>query len=266
MNALRLARAVMGGLVSIGLLAGCGGGQLSQSTTAPSLASPSALKMPGSSGDLVYATGACGGTCVFSYPGGKLVGTLGAGGNGAYACSDSAGNVFITHESTVTEYAHGATSPSQTLSLSGGLATGCSVDPTTGNLAVVFEGSGGDVAIFPHAQGTPSLYNSHIESLFCGYDNAGNLFVNGYDGQQFALSELPIGSGTFSELALDQSVGGPPVQIQWDGKHMTWESGQPVKLSRLSISGSTASIVSRTRVDIKRRAEQSEVARLSWRV
>lgn len=51
------------------------------------------------------------------------------------------------------------------------------------------------------------------------------------------------------------------MQIQRDGKHMTWESGQPVKLSGLSISGSTASIVSRTRVDIKRRAEQSWIYR-----
>ncbi|MGA8796317.1 MAG: hypothetical protein WB526_04520 [Candidatus Cybelea sp.] len=44
--------------------------------------------------DLLYAsvTG-CGGTCVYSYPNGKLVGTLDV--DGGLLCSDGSGDVFV---------------------------------------------------------------------------------------------------------------------------------------------------------------------------
>lgn len=104
--------------------------------------------------DLVYVTGGCGGTCVVSYPAGKIVGYLNLGnGLNAGVCSDSGGNVYISNnresnDSEVVEYAHGGTTPKATFDLPGFDAAGCSVDPTTGNLAVMFEGSGDGVAIF----------------------------------------------------------------------------------------------------------------------
>lgn len=199
--------------------------------------------------DLIYAVGGCGGTCVLSYPGGRLVGTLDVGG---YAfedgdCSDKAGNVFITHEATIYEYRHGDSSPIATLGLPGNDAKGCAVDPVTGNLAAVFVGTDADVAIFNHAQGSPSLYVSHLESSDCGYDPSGDLFVDGYDGGQPGLSDLAYGSPGFIELAISYSVGSPG-QVQWDGKYMTYESGSPgaAKVSRLSISKSAATVVGTT--------------------
>jgi hypothetical protein len=58
----------------------------------------------------------------FSYPGGE--------------CSDGRGNVWITDASRIVEYAHGGTSPISVLSDPNVYAVSCSVDPSSGNLAV----------------------------------------------------------------------------------------------------------------------------------
>ena len=105
--------------------------------------------MSGSSGALIYATGGCGGICVVSYPAGKLVDSISVSGELGGDCADSAGNVFVTNNTEVLEYSHGGTSPIATLSLRGDDAAGCSIDPGTGNLAVVFSESGANVAVFP---------------------------------------------------------------------------------------------------------------------
>jgi hypothetical protein len=204
----------------------------------------------------VYATGG-GRTYIFSYPDGTLINTFNS--SGSAICSDNKGNVFLTKDTTVDEYAHGATAPTATLALPGKLAIGCAVDPQTNNLAVVFESSGGDVAIFPNEGGTPSVFSSQIASIYCGYDNSGNLFVNGFSGQHYQFSELPKGSNVFTKLSISDSVG-TPGQVQWDGQYITYE-GVDTKntiISRLSISGSTANIVSQTPLKgIKRRAYAS---------
>lgn len=234
--------------LSIGLvaafLAGCdgapvvGSGSLPMSATAATQAHPKAK-----SGDLIYGVGGCGGTCVISYPGGKLVGSLSGGGTGA--CSDAAGHVFITNNTIVTEYAHGGRKPINTLSLPGGSAGGCSVDPTTQNLAVVFAGQAGDVAVFANEQGSPSLYQSMLDARYCGYDNSGNLFVDGYNGGSPALSELAQSGSAFTILSINGSLGSPPSQVQWDGRYVSYESTarRHVEIQRLSISGSTATVV-----------------------
>ena len=184
-------RYALTGCVATAMLAGCGGSQppigasgaMSQTLAVATQADrgTSWIAPAKSSGALIYAVGGCGGTCVVSNPAGELVGTLPTGGAGI--CSDSGGNVFIADDNNVVEYAHGGTSPIATLSLPGDDAAGCSVDPTTRNLAVVFVGSGGDIAIFADAAGMPTLYNSGLESLYCGYDNNGNLFVDGFSGK-----------------------------------------------------------------------------------
>ena len=69
-----------------------------------------------SRGDLIYVA-AAGKSYVLTYPQGKLVGTIDYGA--ADACSDSAGNVFLTVDQGVDEFSHGATSPSATLSVPG---------------------------------------------------------------------------------------------------------------------------------------------------
>jgi hypothetical protein len=266
MDLLRSSRRASVIVAAIMLFAGCGGTQSGSSgpTITPQGVSPgrnatkSWMKPGSSSGDLIYATGGCLGTCVFSYPSGTFVGSLSTSASGGI-CSDSSGNVFIPDDAQVFEYAHGGTTPIATLSLPGDNANGCAIDPTTGNLAVVFMGSKGNVAIFSGAQGKATQYASNISSSYCGYDNAGNLFVDGYTHESFGFSELPAGASNFTTLSISQNVGGPG-QVQWDGSHITWEglNAGDTTVSRLAISGSGAIIVGATRFKgIRRYAIQS---------
>jgi hypothetical protein len=188
----------------------------------------------------------------------KLVGTI--SNRGAALCADAQGNIFLPKDGQVVEYSHGGTTPVATLNLPGGSAAGCSVDTTTDNRAVVFEGSVANLAIFANEQGAPTPYQTHITAAYCGYDGGGNLFVNGFDNQTFALSELPSGTSDFTQLSINQSVG-EPGQIQWDGNYISWETVEkPTKVSRLGIMGSTASVVGTTTFDTKHRAFQSWIS------
>lgn len=199
--------------------------------------------------DLLYAVEGCGGTCVLSYPKGNLVGTLDEPqSNAQAACSDRHGNVFLSDNTSVLEYVHGGTSPIATLQLPGNSASGCSLDPKTGDLAVVFRGSHVDVAIFPGARGSPSLYLSQIESIHCGFDGSGDLFVDGFNSSLTpALSELPARGNSFSTLSIRGDVGDPG-QVQWDGTYITYESTtkHDPKISQLRIAGSAATVVGAT--------------------
>jgi hypothetical protein len=220
------------------------------------------MKSGSSSGDLIYAVGGCGGTCVLSYPAGTLVGALNAGGNFSAICSDAAGNVFITQGGTVVEYAHGATTPTRTIVLPGGMALGCSVDPTTNDLAVVdrHQNPDSDIAVFPNETGKPLAYLSGLNSNYCGYDGEGNLFVNGdIEEQGDGISELPKGQSAFNTAVLMPIKVGVPGQVQWDGKQMTWEgiSRGEIKISRLKVSGSQILVAGATHFRIGRGATQS---------
>jgi hypothetical protein len=262
-----LSRSALTSCVAAALLAACGGSQ-------PPIGAPGAMPqshaivthaerggswmLPGTSGkDLIYAVGGCNHTCIFSYPDGKLVGTL--SNAGAAVCSDIRGNVFITLDRTVTEYAHGAAYPTATLNLPSDRAAGCAVDPVTNNLAVLYAGSSGaNVAVFPNEGGTPALYQSPVGGWSCGYDDAGNLFVDGYTDSGYGFAELPTGSSSFTSISIDQSVG-TPGQVQWDGKYITYEDRESgdVKISQLSISGSAATIVGTTKFKLHSTATAS---------
>lgn len=78
---------------------------------------------------------------VFSFPAGELTGTLSGFAGPFGECTDTAGNVFIANARPpeVLEYAHGGTSPIATIKDPGQYPYACSVNPTTGNLAVTNE-------------------------------------------------------------------------------------------------------------------------------
>jgi hypothetical protein len=253
------------------LLAACGGSQPpigapgampQTSTLAPRVDRGKSWMLPeAKSEDLIYAVGGCGGTCILSYPGGKVVGAITGYDGGAYEsadCSDDNGNVYIANNDEVVEFTHAGTTPIATFALPGGSAGGCSVDPVTGSLAVVYAYS--PIAVFKPGSGEPVTYESGLAATYCGYDNAGNLFVDGrLAGQKVGLAELPNGGNTFVAVSVSQGVG-QPGQVQWDGKYITYESigYNPVVISQLEVYGSQATVVGSTTLQgIRRFSRQS---------
>jgi hypothetical protein len=232
------------------MLAACGGSQNGATATLPpdAIARSAVLKASSSGEDLVYATGACGGTCVLSYPGGALVGSLNVGDAGA--CSDTSGHVYIANENSLFEFAHGGESPLKTFTVSGGVIDACSVDPATGNVAVaVGQFNDYNVAVFPGGSGSPATYVIDFDIQFCGYDNSGNLFVDGYgdgSGESFSLYELAKLGNQFANISISPSLPVRPGQVQWDGKFITVEGigiNTGVAVYRLAVSGSAAKVV-----------------------
>ena len=164
-------------------------------------------------------------------------------------CSDSSGNVYIANDTDVVEYARGDSTPIATYGLDGDQAAACSVDPISGNLAVVFSGSGANVAVFPFGSQTPTYYEAHIVTYYCGYDAGGNLFVDGLNGHTAwpCGNSLVNGASDFNVLTINGDIG-TPGQVQWDGSYVT----EPVAGHRQrslvpAISGSAATIASAPR-------------------
>lgn len=142
-------------------------------------------------------------------------------------CNDKKGNIWVANNlgQSLTEFAHGGTSPKATLSDPNYFPVSCSVDPITGNLAVGNNGAPGDVAVYAHASGSPTGYRvaNMFYVLFVGYDNKGNLFVDGteYSGG-FDFAELAKHKRTFKPVTLSGMKVrlGVPGNIRFDGKHV----------------------------------------------
>jgi hypothetical protein len=183
---------------------------------------------------------------VYSYPGGKLEGTL-TGFNRPWGlCVDKAGHVFVTDDTAfqILEYAHGGANPLAILKDPGEDPGGCSVDPTTGNLAVANISTPatypGDVAIYKKARGARKAYKDPQISFYeyCGYDNQGNLYVDGMKGGTFAFAELPEGKHSFVNIALNEDIafGG---SVQWDGTYVAVRDYEANVIYQFSINGSS---------------------------
>lgn len=200
------------------LLVGCG-------ETQTPMGAPAALQQGrmnstrATNSDLLYVLGGDK-LFVLSYPSGQLLMSASVS-NASQICSDREGNVFVTlNTDQIAEYAHGGTTPIKTLS-DPESPVGCSADPTTGNLAVA---NLANVAIYEGSSGSPRTLTdpNFTNYFFCGYDNAGNLFVDGNGlgpSYEFRLAELPKGSSTFTDITLDKPVpSGTAGSVQWDGK------------------------------------------------
>jgi len=173
---------------------------------------------------------------VYTYPAGKVVGTLTGFEGLAFMCADAAGNVFIPNygREQVLEYAHGGTKPIATLKDRRGRPYSCSIDPKTGNLAVanfsINSSKTGNVVIYRHAKGAPQSYSlqENASLYFCTYDKAGNLFIEGIsspsDGAQATIWEMLSGKPYFGPVTL-QSVPAYPNGLQWDGTYLAVGTG-----------------------------------------
>jgi hypothetical protein len=185
---------------------------------------------------------------VYSYPKGTLEGTLTGFSTPYGLCSDSAGNVWIVNDAVneIVEYAHGGSTPIATLPDPNEYPEGCSVDPTTGNLAVTnfYSSSGsGSVAIYAKASGSPTLYaDPDITNFrFCGYDDKGNLWADGANSSsQFAFAELPSGKSSLTTIPVQQTFEWPG-GVQYDGKYVAVGDTDTGKVYR--IQGKTGKVM-----------------------
>ena len=110
---------------------------------------------------------------LWSYPNGRFLRHIGGVPGGPAMCSDKSGNVWAAAGQTVVEYDHNGNVVGSVEDHVGLGAVGCSVDPTTGNLAVTNEDSG-TILVFPQGTGSGTAYSSPLTwSYFCGYDDQG---------------------------------------------------------------------------------------------
>ncbi len=189
---------------------------------------------------------------IFSYPALEPVGTLTGFDFPEGLCSDKRGDVFVTDllDREIFEYAHGGSKRIRTLR-DGGYPQGCSVDPSSGDLAVADYGSSatpGDVAVYQTARGTPVIYRDPTMISFdnCGYDDGGNLFADGQKyGNAPGLVELPMDADKLKDIEFKHSFDASG-SVQWDGQHVAVMGNSPRSILRLAISRSKGEVVGRT--------------------
>jgi hypothetical protein len=169
---------------------------------------------------------------VYTYPQLRLSGTLTGFSTPYGECADKRGDVWITNygSSEIVEYAHGGTSPINTLNDPGQNPFACSVNIRNGALAVTnltsTSGGSGSLSIYKKAAGSPKNYvdpNFH-QMYFLSYDNKGNIFVDGENASSdFLYAELTKGSSTFTDITLTGSgfsgIRGPG-GVQFNGKYI----------------------------------------------
>ncbi len=211
--------------------------------------------------DLVYITDIKTNTVsVYTFPHGKRVGKLKGFHAPEGACSDvKTGNVFIVDQfkSRILEFAHGATTESHVFTDPDQFPVGCSFDPATGDLAVSnirsTKGGAGSVVIYAaNENGKGNKINdSAIKAIyFCGYDRAGDLFIDGTAGTaggQFEFAELPKNGKKFMAITLTQSIGAPGA-VQWDGRHVAVMDTTTSTIYRYKIKGSAGTLVATTQI------------------
>ncbi|MFY9740271.1 MAG: hypothetical protein WAK11_14650 [Candidatus Cybelea sp.] len=257
MSALRLNHYMLGVITAIAF-AGCGG-QVAPTGGAPQSLAPAmhgkSWTLPETPGeDLLYIAGGSDDVYVYSYPQLKEVGKLTGLGNINVEglCVDSKGDVFVpgwtASASYIYEFSHGGTVPKATLNDPAPEAASCSVDPTTGNLAVA---SLQGVEIYQNAQGTPTAYVvPNLDPYWVAYDKDGDLFVDGYsEVSTQPIAELVKGGSGFKDVTLNRKF--PMFSLQWNNGFLTIVSGtfryrNVEYIYRVRMSGYSGAIVGTT--------------------
>jgi hypothetical protein len=239
----------LGFYAAVALLAGCGGAQLgsnqiqpnaSQTGTTPALFDHTvgSRPAPGRSwmapeakkSDLTYISNFYSSDVLaFTYPGGKYAGTISGVTDAQGECTSktSDGNWWVVASGAdeVLEYAHGGTMPLKALSEAVGEPAGCTVDPTTGNLAVTILGTG-DIVVFAGGSGSGATLSDSLSSTyFASYDDKGELFVDGITSSDtYGVVELPQGSTKFETITMSPSLEFPG-GLQWHGNYLAVGGG-----------------------------------------
>jgi hypothetical protein len=246
---------------AVAMLFGCGALQQAQDDMQPPIdpyGGPSSATV-GKDQSLLYVSDPpAGDVYMVTLPSGRLAGKLTGLSDPSGDCADQHGNVFVdnTGDNQVRAYAHGAKSAFRVLNDAGWEPNGCTVDATTGNLAVC--NAEGSIAIYFNAKGAAHYYQySGVDSFwYCAYDDHGNLFADtvrygsegGSDNPVFL--ELPNGRGKLQPISLSPAITGnvsPP--LFWDGKHLAIASTTSGVIYQYQISGSTGARVGIVKLD-----------------
>lgn len=233
------------------VLTGCGTGAsaLSSDPAVSQMSHQGSWMRPDITSNLVYiALGSNIGVYSFT---GKQVGELKGFDDSFSDCSDAQGDVWVSYGAGFLEYAHGGTYPIAQLFLPGNSAPiNCAVDPSTGDVAATerSESQGENVAVFQNIYSTPQIYKDSdlVDYEFLGYDDQGNLFVNGIGAKKkVLLAELTNGGINLSTIKVDRGfheVGG----LQWDGQYLAiGDSGNRV-IYQMSVADGQATTQSTT--------------------
>lgn len=246
-------------LCGVFAFAGCGFSGIvprqASGATGAGAASDTSWVAPGvGSQNLLYVSDVGTGTVnLYSYPAGKLVGALSGFQRPQAMCVNKTGDVFIPDLDAfkVFEYRHGAKKSTAVLSDPGQDPDDCAVDPITGALAVAnlsspYSGPG-NITIYTHGKRRVFRDPQIRYYLFCGYDNQGNLYLDGMSSGNFQFAELPKGGTSFVNITLDKHFryGGA---VQWDGRDVAVGDYESHTIYQFAIDGSSGTKVGETRL------------------
>jgi hypothetical protein len=220
----------------------------------PASTTPTSFGAAAKSGSLLYVINRRPNALVevVTFPEGKDVGTLPNYGYATGVCSDASGNVWVPYFKNehvmVAEFAHGGKRPIAKLTTPLRGANGCAVDSKTGNLAVLstagINGSGGEILVWKNAKGKPIAHQTAFEAEAAGYDDHGNLFVDGVIGSGFSFGELAQGASQVHYVKIEHaevSLG----SVQWDGTYVAVAGAEQRRhpIFRLQVSHFVAHVV-----------------------
>jgi hypothetical protein len=142
----------------------------------------------------------------------------------------------------IDEFAVGGAGPIKILSESTGEAAGCAMDPSSGNLAVTILGAS-DIVIFTNASGIGTSVPDGLDSTyFAGYDNKGDLFVDGItESDTYGVVEMASGSSSFKAVTLSNTIEFPG-GMQWDGKYVTMDDQEAHVIYGYTCRGTTCTL------------------------
>jgi hypothetical protein len=248
-----LGRAVFGAAVAVAMLPGCGARALPAGPALNGASLHGDARAP--SADLLYVANqkATFGVNVLAFPAGTIIASITNIGEPRGICSDSHGNVWVSayqkgaHPYYIYKFSHGGTKPIDTLHPRKAVYD-CTVDPATGDLAVIGyrSSSTGEIDIWP-AKGKPSVIAISFNAIALAYDNRSDLFIDGLapSGRR-ELIEIPKGSTVFTRVDLGKLSPWNPGSVQWDGKYITVGIGSSLKASfidRVQVTSSGGKVV-----------------------
>src|SRR5579871_1977201 len=208
MGTFAFARHAVGIAAAIVLVAGCGGSQ-------PPIGSPDtaalAQRLTGRAGEVQYFSNVYGGALLeYDYPKSKSpIGSITF--NGGVGCTKGARTFWAMASDEIAEFKVGGSTPIRALKAR---ASDCAIDSATGDLAALLVSGG--VIIFHDARGKGKVITTPLaRRYFEGYDDKGNLFVDGFNsGHSVGLVELKRGSGAFETITTSNTIEFPG-SVQW---------------------------------------------------